>query len=111
MITAPTPITRTSRPHARGTRDRATAATIAPRTWDIPTPDLTGLHLDRPGDRRHHHAERAAEATMLVAFLLFGAAGLWLAVPHMTPPFLFTWTLMVVVYVVGRVSWDRIRRY
>ena len=48
---------------------------------------------------------------MLVAVLLFGAAGLWLAVPHMTPPFLFTWTLMVVVYVVGRVSWDRIRRY
>ena len=42
--------------------------------------------------------------------LLFGAAGLRLAVPHMTPPFLFTWTLMVILYVIGRVSWDMIRR-
>ena len=108
MITAPTPHTLTSRPHARGNRDRATAATVAPRTWDIPTPDLAGLHLDRAG---HRVAERVAEAAMVVSILLFGAAGLWLAVPHMTPPFVFTWTLMVVLYVVGRVSWDMIRRH
>ena len=107
MITAPTPHTMTSRPHARGTRDRATAATVAPRTWDIPTPDLTGLHLDRAG---HQYTERVADAAMAVSILLFGAAGLWLAVPHMTPLFLFTWTLLVVLYLIGRVSWDKIRR-
>ena len=105
MITAPTQVS--SRPHARGTRDRATAATIAPRTWDIPTPDLVGLHLDHPG---HHYVERVADAAMAVAVVLFAAGGLSLAVPRMTPPFLFTWTLFVVVYLVGRVSWDMIRR-
>ena len=106
MITAPTPMT--SRPHARGHRDRATAATIAPRTWDIPEADLSGLHLDESGRGR---AERTAGAAMVVAILVFVAGTLWLAIPHMTSLFLFTWTLMVVVYLTGRVSWDMIRRF
>jgi hypothetical protein len=110
MITAPTPIALTSRPPARGYRDRATAATIAPRTWDMPTPDLDGLHLDRPGRLGHHYIERTADAFMAVALLLFAAGTGWLAAPHMTAPFLFTWTLFVVLYVAGRVSWDAVRR-
>lgn len=109
MITAPKPQSLTSRPHARGYRDRVTVATVAPRTWeDMLAPDLTGLHLDRPG---HHYAKRGAEAAMAILILLLAGVGLWLAVPHMTPLFLVTWTLLVVLYVVGRVSWDVIRRY
>jgi hypothetical protein len=97
----------TTSPHARGYRDRATAAAIAPRTWEIPTPDLAGLHLDEPG---HRQAERTADAALALAVLLFAAGGLWLAVPRMTAPFLFTWTLFVVLYVAGRVGWDLIHR-
>ena len=105
MITAPTPMT--SRPHARGSRDRAIAATIAPRTWDIPAPDLTGLHLD---ETDNHPGKRAADAAMAVCVLVLAAGVLWLAIPHMTPPFIFTWSVMVAVYLAGRISWDMIRR-
>ena len=98
----------TTSPHARGYRDRATDAAIAPRSWDIPTPDLVGLHVDEPG---HHFAERTAGAAMAFAILVFAAGSLWLTIPHMTPAFLFTWTLFVVLYVAGRLSWDRVRRF
>lgn len=97
----------TTSPHARGSRGRATAATIAPRTWDIPVPDLVGLHVDSPG---HQPVARAVEAARTVAVALFFAGSLWLTIPWMTPAFLFTWGLFVVLYVAGRVSWDLIRR-